>query len=706
VSAHDAPTHGAPHAAAPNNPELVRDAQQRQAEAERVQAIALDWRRVVAARVRIAVALLLAWVVGIEARLVVLQIVQRDELTARAERQRNRTIAIPGKRGEVVDRNGRVLAYSVDGDAVFAEPALVRDPRDAAARICGAIESCAPGDEQELIGRLSQRRSFVYLWRRATPADAARIAALRIRGIGLLREERRYYPQRELAAHVLGYVGTDGNGLGGIEAAYEKHIAGQAGKMLLQTDAKQNAFARVQKPPTAGASLELTIDAYLQYITERELRWGVEEFGARGGTAVVMDPSTGDVLALANWPTFNPNAYNGVRDEQRRNRAVQEVYEPGSTFKIVTASAALETRTARPSDVFDVSRGSISFGARTIRDVHRYQPLSFTDVIVKSSNVGAILIGQRVGATRMGAFVDAFGFGHPVLRALPGETPGIVWDAAKLNPSALASVSMGYQIGVTAIQMATAASAIANGGELVAPRLVRALVRNGRRQEIAPRVLRRTVSRETAATLTTIMEAVVEEGTGKAARMSGYTIAGKTGTAAKLENGRYSKTDYNGSFVGFVPSRKPAITVLVVIDSPRGKGFYGGVVAAPVFRRIAEQALRHLGVGRNLDPEPPVLVAHRDPGGPFVPTPARTPALIASLVNQPAASGLMPDLRGMSAREAVQVLTRIGLVARVDGDGLVAEQEVPAGVAVEPGRDCHLRLVRRVPVAPDAEAEP
>jgi len=218
--------------------------------------------------------------------------------------------------------------------------------------------------------------------------------------------------------------------------------------------------------------------------------------------------------------------------------------------------------------------------------------------------------------------------------------------------------------------------------------------------------VRRTVSRDTAATLTTIMEAVVEEGTAKAARMSGYTIAGKTGTAAKLENGRYSKTDYNGSFVGFVPSRTPAITVLVVIDSPRGKGFYGGVVAAPVFRRIAEQALRHLGVGPNLDPEPPVLIAHRDPGGPVVPTPARTPALIASLLNQPAASGLMPDLRGMSAREAVQVLTRIGLVARLDGDGLVAEQDVPAGVAVEPGRSCQLRLVRSVPVVPDAEAEP
>jgi cell division protein FtsI (penicillin-binding protein 3) len=360
---------------------------------------------------------------------------------------------------------------------------------------------------------------------------------------------------------------------------------------------------------------------------------------------------------------------------------------------------------SRPTDIYDVSRGAISFGSRTVRDVHRYGPLSFTDVIVKSSNVGAILIGQRVGAERMGEYVDAFGFGHPALRALPGESSGIVWDAAKLNPSALASVSMGYQIGVTPIQMVTALSAIANGGELVAPRLVRAIARDGRRQEVPRRAVRRAVSERTAATLTTIMEAVVEEGTAKAARMEGYTIAGKTGTAAKLEGGRYSKSDYMGSFVGFVPSRKPVLAILVVIDSPHGKGFYGGVVAAPVFKRIAEQALTHVGVGPNINPQPPVLVARHEPGGFVVPTPARAPALIASVLNQPAAVGLMPDLRGMNAREAVQVLARIGLVARVDGDGLVDEQDVPAGLAVERGTTCQLRLARRPLQAPVAEGQ-
>jgi cell division protein FtsI (penicillin-binding protein 3) len=702
VSERVPPIEDEPVAAALNQPGLLRDAHQREAEEHRVQELQLDWRRVMRRRLGLFAALLALWVVAIESRLVFLQVFQHEELANRAERQRSKTIAIPGKRGELLDRAGRVLAYSVDGDAVFAEPTIVREPARVAARVCQAIDGCTPDDQKQMAERLSQQRPFTYLWRRATPADAERVRALKIRGVGLLREDRRYYPHRELAAHVLGYVGLDGDGLGGIEAACEELIAGQPGKMLLQTDAKQNAFARVQKPPTAGATLELTIDAYLQFVTERELRRGVEEFGARGGSVVIMDPNTGDILALANWPTFNPNAYNAVRDEQRRNRAVQEVYEPGSTFKVVTASAAIEEHVAGPTDVFDVSRGAITFGPRTIRDVHRYGPLSFTDVIVKSSNVGAILIGQRVGPERMARYVSAFGFGQPALRVLRGESRGIVWDVSRLNASALASVSMGYQIGVTPIQMATAVSAIANGGQLVAPRIVRAVIRDGRRAETPTRVVRRTVTPETAATLTTIMEAVVAEGTAKAAQLDGYTVAGKTGTAAKLENGRYSKSDYNGSFVGFVPSRRPALTVLVVIDSPHGKGYYGGVVAAPVFKRVAEQALLHLGIAPTINPEPPVIVARHDGAEGTRPAMTRATSVLAPILNQPAANGLMPELRGMSAREAVQTLVRLGLVPRVVGDGLVSEQDLAPGMAIERGATVVVHLERRTPPPPPA----
>jgi cell division protein FtsI (penicillin-binding protein 3) len=695
-----------PFATALNNVDLVREAQEREAEAQRVREAAADWRRVIRRRLGVAAVVLLAWALGIEARLVQLQIFRHDDLVARAERQRSKTITIPGKRGDLVDRDGRVLAYSVDGDAIFAEPQLVRDAAGTAARVCGAIDGCSDADRAQMMDRLQQRRAFAYLWRRASPADAARVRALSIRGIGIVREERRYYPHRELAAHVLGWVGLDGDGLGGIEAAYEERIAGQPGVMLLQTDAKQVAFARVQRPPTAGATLELTIDSYLQYIAERELRAGVEEFGARGGTVIVMEPRTGDVLAMANHPTFNPNSPNAVREDQRRNRAVQEVYEPGSTFKIVTASGALDERVARPNEMFDVSRGAISFGARVIRDVHRYGPLSFTDVLVKSSNVGAILIGQRLGAERMARYVDAFGFGRPALRALRGESRGIVWNVAGLDASALASVSMGYQIGVTPVQMAAAVSVVANGGELVAPRLVRAVIRDGHRSPLPPTVVHRAVTAETAATLTSIMEGVVEAGTARAARIQGYTIAGKTGTAAKLENRRYSKTDYNASFIGFLPSRQPALAVLVVIDSPKGKGYYGGAVAAPVFKRIAEQALRHLGIAPTIGAPPPLVVARRSPPSAAVDSrPARVDAGVSLAIGPPSPAGLMPDLRGLSAREAAHALARLGLVPQVEGDGVVVDQEVPPGASPEYGATCRLRLTRRAGPAP-GEANP
>ena len=682
-----------PFASSLNRMDVVRAAQQQAAEEASPPP---DWRTTIRRRLGVAAVLLFVWVVAIEARLVVLQVVEHQELVVRAERQRNRTITVPAKRGELLDRNGEVLAYSVDGDAIFAEPVLVSDPQATATAVCQALDKCTAALRERLAERLSRKRPFAYLERRVSPIEAERVRRLGIKGIGILREDRRFYPNRELAAHVLGYVGIDNEGLAGIEVSHEEQIKGRSGRVLLQTDAKNQAFARLQTPPTVGATLELTIDRYLQYIAERELEAGVAEFGAKGGTVIIMQPQTGDILALANWPTFNVNAYQGTPPTTLRNRAVQEVYEPGSTFKVVTASAALEEGVVRTTETFDVSAGQIRFGARVIEDVHRYGLLSFTDVIVKSSNVGAIKVGLRLGADRLSQYVRRFGFGQSVLGELPGETRGIVWDAAKLNDSALASVSMGYQVGVTPIQMATAVSAIANGGELVAPRLVRALVRDNRRNEEPPKKLRRVVGHATAATLTTIMESVVEVGTAKAARLDGYTVAGKTGTAAKLERGAYSKSNYNASFVGFVPSRSPAVTILVVIDSPHGKGYYGGAVAAPIFKRVAERTVRYLGIGPTVGEGALVLVAEREPSPRIAPRPARTASLLDVRPGRLAADGLMPDLRGMCAREAVQALARIGLVARLQGDGVVVAQSVPPGEQVQRGGPCTLLLERRV----------
>jgi cell division protein FtsI (penicillin-binding protein 3) len=659
---------------------------------------ASDWRETLRARLLVCAACFALWTAGIEARLVYLQVFEHAEMMARADRQQLRTIKPPAKRGEILDRTGRVLAYSVDADTIAADPSAVDDPDETAKRVCAALDGCDAALRQTMTDRLRGKGQFAYLARQVSPSEARRVRDLDLSGVAILKESRRYYPKKELAAHVLGYVGLDNIGLAGLESAYDAQIRGEEGKVLIQTDARRHAlFSRVERPPTAGATLELTIDEYLQYTAERELRIGVEENHAAGGTAIIMDPSSGEILALANWPTFNPNVFTRFDDAEKRNRAIQDIYEPGSTFKVVTASAALEEHVIDPSDPIDCSPGYITFGSRVIRDTHHYGVMPFTDVIVKSSNVGAIRVGMKLGPERLSRYVSRFGFGQTLAPDFRGESPGIVWNPDRLDPSALASVSMGYQVGVTPLQMATAVSAVANGGTLVEPRVVRAFIKDGRRVEVPHKPLRRAVSAETAASLTTIMEQVVERGTAMAAQIPGFTIAGKTGTAAKLIGGHYSRSDYNASFVGFIPSRKPALTIIVVIDSPHGRGYYGGTVSAPVFKRIAEAALRHLGIGPTLNAPPPVLVARHeaDPSA-LQPRPVRAPAVLEP-APLPAEPGTMPDVRGLAARDALRALTRVGITAKMHGDGFVIDQSPQAGSALPTGDVCVLTLERRMP---------
>jgi cell division protein FtsI (penicillin-binding protein 3) len=659
-----------------------------------------QWRGTMRSRILTAAVGFALWTAAIEARLVYLQVVAHDDFTTRADRQQLRTVNPPAKRGDIFDRKGRLLAYSVDADTIAAVPNEIENPTDVAARVCAALDGCNAERRQAIAKNLSKRAPFAYIARQVTPDEAKRVKALALPGIMLLKESRRYYPNSELAAHVIGYVGLDNVGLGGIESAYDAQIRGRAGKVLLQTDNRRQAmFSRVETPPTAGAGIELTLDQYLQHVAERELRAGVEENRAEGGTAIIMDPWSGEILALANWPTFNPNAFARVEDEVRRNRAIQTLYEPGSTFKIVTASAALEQKVITPTSLIDTSPGFITFpGRKPIYDTHHYGTLDFTDVIVKSSNVGAIKVGLKIGPDLLTQYVNRFGFGQTLGPDFKGETAGIVWSADRLDASALASVSMGYQVGVTPLQMVTAVSSVANGGHLLQPRVVRAFIKDGRRIEIAAKEMRRTIEADTAATLTTIMEQVVERGTAKAAQIDGFTIAGKTGTAAKLVNGHYQTSDYNASFVGFIPSRKPRLTILVVIDSPHVKGHTGGVVSAPVFKRIAEAAVTYLGVPPNLNPPPTVLVARHDaPDGEVMPQPARAAAILSATV-EPARNGLMPDLRGLSAREALRLLSKIGMAARMSGDGFVLDQLPLPGAALLRGETCTLKLGRRAAV--------
>jgi cell division protein FtsI (penicillin-binding protein 3) len=659
-----------------------------------------DWRPIMKRRVAIVSTLLALWVAGIEAKLVYLQVFDRADLAARAERQQERTPPSPARRGDILDRRGRVLATSVDADTIYAVPTEIDNAVDAAKRLCQALEDCDAKERQAIADKLGQKRAFAYVRRQIAPDQAERVAALNLDGIGFIKESKRFYPNKELAAHLLGWVGIDNTGLSGLEHTYDPQIRGKAGTILVHTDARHKAFSRSERPPTTGSSIELTIDENLQHIAERELHAGVVANRAVGGTAIIMNPHTGEILAMANEPTFNPNAFRDFDDAERRNRAVQDLYEPGSTFKVVTVSAAIEEKVMPIDTMIDTNPGVIHIAGRpkpvTEASHHNYGVLSFSDVIVRSSNVGAIKIGLRVGTERLSKYVGLYGFGHPVSPDFPGESPGIVWSPSKWTESALASVSMGYQVGVTPLQMVSAISSVANGGEMIEPRVIRAVYKDNRRYEVKPKVVRRTISADTASTLVGIMEGVVGDphGTAKAAQIPGYTIAGKTGTAAKLVNGRYSTSDYNASFVGFIPSRNPAIAIIVVTDTPHAGFTTGGSVSAPVFKRIAEASLRYLGIGPSVNPPPPVLVARRDESE------ARAPATsvsatdpVVSLVTEEA-PGTVPDVHGMSARDAVRKLVKHGMSARMSGDGFVVSQVPAAGAPIDGDALCRLVLER------------
>jgi cell division protein FtsI (penicillin-binding protein 3) len=657
-----------------------------------------DWRPIIRRRVLVAAVLFAVWTIGIQARLINLQVINHDELVRRAESQHMRTVTSPAKRGEIYDRRGRLLAYSVDADTIYAVPYEVSGAAQTAAALCGALDGCTAREQATIAERLGARRAFQYVRRQVTPLEARRVAALQLDGIGFMKESRRFYPNRELAAHLLGYVGMDNVGLNGIEAAYDTVVRGQEGKLIVQTDARRQAFGRLERMPTSGGSLELTIDERLQYIVERELRAGVEEKRADGGSVVVLDPRSGEILALASWPVFNPNAFNKASEVARRNRAVQDLYEPGSTFKVVTMAAALEEGVMPPDALIDTNPGTIRFRGRVVTEFggRNYGVLSFTDAIVRSSNVGAIKIGLKLGPERLGLYVNRFGFGRSTSPDFPGENRGIVWNPARLDDSGVASVSMGYQVAVTPLQMAAAMNAVANGGTWIEPRVVRAVIRDGVRTRVEPKTVRRAVSERTTAQMLPILEQVVERGTARAAQVAGYTVAGKTGTADKLINGRYSRSQQNVSFLGFVPSRDPVLTMIVMIDTPRVGSDTGGAVAAPIFSRIARAALRHLGVPPTVGAVPPVVVARRDQGGLTTVGVAVAPPLLApSTINHD--PSVVPDVRGMSAREAVRLLTSRGLSAQLEGSGTVVDQEPAPGTALEAGVTCRLTLDRDPP---------
>ena len=548
--------------------------------------------------------LLLLWLCVICLRLVYLQIFRYGDFQQRADHQQQRSINVSAKRGIIFDRQGNELAMSIMVDSAFAVPSEVPDLPNA----ISLITRITGEDARFVLADCRAHKTFCWVARKANAETVERIRALNLQGIHFQKESKRFYPKRELAAQVLGYVGTDDGGLSGIERGYDEQLRGQPGRMQISVDARKKWFARIEKEPEAGDNLVLTIDEKIQYIAERELEQAIKDTHAIAGTVIVENPRTGEILALANRPTFNPNIKKQIKNEALKNRAVSDVYEPGSTFKLVTISGALEERITRPEEVFDCQMGSIVINGMRIRDSKPHGLLTVSDVLAESSDVGAIKIALRLGEDRFYKYIRAFGFGQQTGIELPGETRGLTKPVNRWSKVSIGAISMGQEIGVSPIQLAAMVSTFANDGVWEAPRIVATTTP----PSIIPQTFvfrpeheRRVISAITAAQMRQMMRAVVLHGTGRKAVLEGYTAAGKTGTAQKVDpaTGGYSRTKYVGSFAGFAPINNPAVTVAVILDSAVGL-HQGGQVAAPVFQRVTQQVLEYLHVPHDMQLPP------------------------------------------------------------------------------------------------------
>ncbi|MBW1760045.1 MAG: PASTA domain-containing protein [Deltaproteobacteria bacterium] len=623
------------------------------------------------------------------------QISSGDRLREMAEDQHIRHLRVSPRRGAIYDRHGAELAVSVDVDSVYANPrrleAMEQDPTLVAKRIAKILDV----DPRRLAKRLGSDRYFVWIERRVTPHEATRIRELDIPGVELTTEARRYYPNRHLAAHLVGFADIDGRGIEGIELAYEDRLRGADRRVEAIRDRRGHVvFAdKMEDDRTIqGQSVVLTIDKAIQHIAERELALGVRTFEARGGSVVVMDPSTGEILALANYPPFNPNEPSKHPTAHRRNRAVVDRFEPGSTVKPFTMAAALAAGAVKPNQSINCENGVTRIGGRLLHDAHPYEWLTPTQILAYSSNIGTAKIAQALGKKDLYRGFRRFGFGEPTGLGVPGETAGILRHYRRWYEIDTAAVSFGQGMSVTNVQMATAMSAIANGGRLMQPMLVRRMTdgHGATVEENKPRVRRQVVPRRVAKLVGQMLTAVTEPGgTAIEAAIDGYLVAGKTGTAQKADyvHGGYAKDKWLASFIGFAPADRPSVVISVVIDEPV-IAHYGGTVAGPVFRRIAEVTLRHMGIA----PEGRQAVLAKKKERQIAPAEAE-PAPEEEAVEK--GESAVPDVRSLPLRQAVIALHAESLVAEVEGSGVVLVQHPAPGKAVAHGSVVQLQLERR-----------
>ncbi len=624
-------------------------------------------------RLILVLALAGCWLGGIGWRLYDLQVREHESYCERAEQQQQRVVVLDPPRGTIYDARGRELAVSVEVCSVAADPTQVEEPEATATTLAGMLGV----DREGLAGALASEQEFVWVKRKLDPAMSEAVRALELPGIFCLPENQRFFPMQSLASQVLGHVGTDNQGLAGLEYLYEEVVAGEPGRRTVVRDARRGTvlYPNMELAATRpGQDLHLTLDAAIQHVVERELAAAIATSGAKKGIAVVMDPQRGAILAMASHPTFDPNRFSEYPPEDRRNRAVMDAFEPGSTFKMVTLAAAFEANVVDPLETLDCGMGSIRLLGRTIRDHRPFGDLTTRQIIAKSSNVGAIRLGLSAGAQRLYETVRAFGFGRPTGVDLPGESSGILRPFERWKPLTPAYVSFGQAISVTALQLTSAFAAIANGGDLLRPYIVDSVGPPG----AAPRqreVVGLTISPSSVVQVRSMLESVVIEGTAETAAVPGYRVAGKTGTAQKSVDGRgYAANRYVAGFVGFAPVSRPALVCAVLLDEPWPL-YHGGDVAAPVFAAIARQTLLYLGISpdrglpehrrENTAPvSPRTLLAFHEPPRPRLP------------------AGRVPDLAGLSARQALRLSAASGLTLELNGHGAVESQAPPPGTAL------------------------
>jgi cell division protein FtsI (penicillin-binding protein 3) len=631
---------------------------------------------------------LFVWGLVVVGRLVQLQIADGSRYRARAQRQQERRIEIAARRGSILDREGREIAISVEASSVYVIPDEIEDSRASAQALSRALAMPA----REVQERVTSDRPFVWIRRQVDLDAAARVRALKLPGVHLVPEPHRFYPKGRLASSVLGFVGTDDVGLAGLEYAYDRVIRGRPGEIVALTDARRSRYGEAEtdrsRPPREGASLVLSLDSGVQFAAERELEAAVAEHHAKSGSIVILDPWNGEILAMASAPDFDPNAFGDFPAEARRNRVIADAYEPGSTFKIVTGSLALENHLVTLDEIIDTGDGTIRVANTTITeaDRHRYGGLTLAGIFEHSSNIGIIRVGLRLGPRRLFEGATALGVGEPTGVDLPGENPGIFRPLDRWSALSNAEISMGQEVSLNALQLARITAVVANGGYLVQPHVVTKIIEPGGETRAVPvREPVRVLSESTARTISRILVGVVERGTGMRAAIPGFSVAGKTGTAQKAGVGGYQPGRHVPNFAGFAPAERPRCVAVVVLEEPQGK-YYAADVAAPLFASVMSQALGILRVAPREQRVPATELAEapepvrRYPAG-VVPVSSRG----AERLQTASVSDRVPDVVGLTARQAVAIFARMGVLARLQGSGIVLAQDPPAGSPVRPG---------------------